>query len=63
MSIMDAWNACPHGGTISRPGRSIEKWMGEKPGLASSFERWLAESVGEIPAVELMAGDWTVGQA
>ena len=61
MTILDAWSACPHGGVIARPaGLRIEKWMGEKPDLKPSFDRWLDENITLIVAADLMAGDWIV---
>jgi hypothetical protein len=62
MMMLDAWNACIHGGSIRRAanGLTVAKWIGEKPGLAPSFERWIEENASSIPATDLMAGDWEV---
>jgi len=61
MSILDAWDACPHGGRISRPsGLYIDKWMGEKPGLKPSFDRWMEENINILPSSDFLAGDWIV---
>ena len=61
MTILDAWNTCKHGGRISRPsGVFIDKWMGEKPELKPSFDRWLDENINIIPAADIVAGDWIV---
>lgn len=61
MRLDEAWAATQHGGSMSRPsGLKVEKWMGDKPGLASGFSRWLEESVSTIAAPDLMAGDWNV---
>ena len=62
MTMLDAWNLCIHGGSIQRMsnGVTIEKWIGEKPNLAPSFERFIEENVTLIKAVDLMAGDWEV---
>ena len=61
MTILDAWNACGHGGIISRPGGlKIERWMGEKPGQKSSFDRWLDENITLIVSADLLAVDWIV---
>lgn len=61
MTLLDAWNKCPHGGTVARPsGAFVEKWMGDKPGLPTGFDRWLSENAGLIPATDLMAGDWEI---
>lgn len=62
MSMMDAWNQCIHGGSIKRTSTDITvaKWIGDKPGLAPSFDRFIEENVTLIKAVDLMAGDWEV---
>ena len=61
MTLAEAWAACDHGGSMSRPsGLRVEKWMSEKPGLAPAFDRFVEESVGSIPISDLMAGDWVV---
>lgn len=59
---MDAWNACPHGGSIRSDlhGVTVFKWMGDKPGLEPSFDRWIEENATSIPAAALMSGDWVV---
>jgi hypothetical protein len=38
----------------------VDKWMGDKPGLKPSFERWLDENAGNIKADDLMGDDWSV---
>jgi len=59
MRMDEAWAATQHGGKLARPdGIIIERWMGEKPGLKSSFDRWLDENITLISAADLMAGDW-----
>ena len=58
MTMIEAWNATPHGGKLSRPGLVVEKWIGEKPGLAPSFQRWMDENVMAFPVADLMSGDW-----
>lgn len=61
MTILDAWNLCEHGGSISRPsGAKVEKWMGEKPDMKPSFDRWIDENISLIAASDLVAGDWIV---
>jgi len=61
MRMIDAWEECAHGGSISRPsGVRVDKWMGDKPGLKPSFERWIDESIGTIKAEDLMGDDWRV---
>jgi hypothetical protein len=62
MTMIDAWNACAHGGSIRRAanGVTVEKWIGDKPGLEPSFDRWIAENASSISASDLMAGDWEV---
>lgn len=59
MRLDEAWTATQHGGSMSRPsGARVEKWIGEKPGLKPSFDRWLDENVTAFLAADLMAGDW-----
>ena len=42
MRLLDAWNATEHGHKMARPdGLIIERWVGDKPGLAPSFERFV----------------------
>ena len=61
MRLLDAWNNCQHGGKMIRPnGVIIEKWLGDKPGLPSGFERFLKKNIDTIPMEDLMAEDWDV---
>jgi len=59
MTMLEAWTATPHGGKLSRPeGPIVEKWMGDKPGMLPSFDRWLVKNGDNLPSSDLMAGDW-----
>ena len=61
MTMLDAWNACQHGKAILIPeGKRLEKWMGDKPGMRPSFERFLEKNSENFTAQEIMSGDWIV---
>lgn len=64
MNMKEAWEATQHGKAFFRmsSGIRIEKWMGEKPGLTSSFDRFLFDSAsgGSLTANDLVANDWEV---
>lgn len=61
MMLRDAWNKTEHGGKMARPeGLVIEKWIGEKPGLPPSFDRFVKKNLDSIAMEDLMAEDWDV---
>lgn len=59
MTAREAWNLCEHGKAIVRPtGARLEKWMGDKPGLAPGFDRYVLKNADTIPLDDLSATDW-----
>ena len=61
MNMKQAWQATEHGKAFYRPnGTRVEKWMGDKPGLPSAFDRFLLEGSSGFTSDDLMADDWQV---
>lgn len=50
MNMKDAWNSVQHGGAIVNlvSGTRIEKWIGDKPNLAPSFDRFIESNVSNL---------------
>lgn len=60
MNMKDAWNSIAHGeyiiNTVS--GTRIEKWIGEKPDLAPSFDRFIESNLMQLHSSDLVSDKW-----
>ncbi len=62
MNMKDAWNSAVHGEAIvnASSGTRIEKWIGDKPGLSPSFDRFIESNVSNISTEDIVSSDWIV---
>lgn len=60
MNMKDAWNSIRHGEAIvnTATGLRIEKWIGDKPGMAPSFDRFIESNVSQIHTDDLVSSMW-----
>ena len=60
MNMKDAWNSIQHSESIINPvtGTTIQKWIGEKPGHAPGFTRFLEGNISTLTADDIVADTW-----
>ena len=60
MNMKDAWNSIKHGEAIVslESGTRVEKWIGDKPDLLPSFDRFIESNVGSLTTNDLVSGEW-----
>lgn len=60
MNMKEAWNSIRHGEAIVNisSGTRIEKWIGDKPDLAPSFDRFIESNGATIDTDDLVSSDW-----
>ena len=56
MNMKDAWNSIKHGKSIINldSGTKIEKWIGDKPDLPSSFDRFIESNISNLSTNDLV---------
>lgn len=60
MNMKEAWNSVKHGETIVNTVSltKIEKWIGDKPDLPPSFDRFIESNITNISTDDLVSADW-----
>lgn len=60
MNMKEAWNSVKHGESIinNKSGLIIGKWIGDKPNLPSSFDRFIESNISNINTDDLVSSDW-----
>ena len=60
MNMKDAWNSIKHGKSIINldSGTKIEKWIGDKPDLPSSFDRFIESNISNLSTNDLVSSNW-----
>ena len=60
MNMKEAWNTIAHGEAIinTASGTRIEKWIGDKPDLSPSFDRFIESNLMQIHSSDLVSDKW-----
>jgi hypothetical protein len=60
--MKQAWNLAPHGSAIinADSGQRFDKWIGDKPDMAPSFDRFIESNVLQINSDDLVSDKWEI---
>ena len=60
MNMKEAWNSILHGEAIINTvsGTRIEKWIGEKPDMPPSFDRFIESNLMQLHSSDLVSDKW-----